>query len=138
LGAFASGTFHALSGPQAEEVFECFNRGMHMNNAALNVTTQAQDQCDLESDPSLRHGANWYQLSTADVLERFSTSEETGLTEQQVAERRATFGLNCLPDSHQRSPWRIFMEQLQGPMVLLLIIVAIVSVSYTHLRAHET
>lgn len=100
-----------------------------MNNAALNVTTQAQDQCDLESDPSLRHGANWYQLSTADVLERFSTSEETGLTEQQVAERRATFGLNCLPDSHQRSPWRIFMEQLQGPMVLLLIIVAIVSVA---------
>ncbi len=72
---------------------------------------------------------NWYQLEATEVLQKLNTNAETGLSEQEVARRRAEFGPNELVEKGIKSPWKILWEQLTGIMVVILIISAVISIA---------
>lgn len=69
----------------------------------------------------------WHTLDSNKTLELLQSSQESGLTTEQVAERLQRFGSNELQEMGQRNPWLIFIEQFKDVMLMMLIAVAIVS-----------
>ncbi len=72
--------------------------------------------------------SHWYQQDVAGVLSHFETVADAGLSEEFIARRREKFGPNELVETGGRGPWRILWEQISGPMVILLLVAAGVSV----------
>jgi Ca2+-transporting ATPase len=70
----------------------------------------------------------WYQLETAEVLQRLGVHPEVGLDEAEARRRLEQGGPNELIERGQKSPWKILLEQLTGTMVLILIASAIISI----------
>jgi Ca2+-transporting ATPase len=76
---------------------------------------------------------NPHALDSQAILDLLTTSQESGLTSQQVSSRYDQFGRNKLPDPNNRSPWLIFLLQFKSTIVYILIIAAIISFIYNHL-----
>ena len=72
--------------------------------------------------------SHWYQQDVASVLSHFETQADAGLSEDLIARRLEEFGPNELIETGGRGPWRILWEQISGPMVILLLVAAGVSV----------
>ncbi len=70
----------------------------------------------------------WYAKEAEEVLSQLDVQTKTGLTDAQVHERRARFGLNELVEKGLKSPWRILGEQFTEAMVIVLIVAAVISV----------
>ncbi len=66
-------------------------------------------------------------MTAGEVLRHLDSAAERGLTDDQVAARRAESGLNELIETGGRGPGRILWEQLSGAMVVLLMVAAAVS-----------
>ncbi len=71
--------------------------------------------------------SNWHQLDIATTVQTLNTNQETGLTDVEAQARIAQYGHNELIERGIKSPWRILLEQLAEPMVLILIAAAVVS-----------
>ncbi len=69
----------------------------------------------------------WYQYSKEDATSRLGTNSQTGLNEQQVAERRKQFGQNVIEDGEKVSRFYIFVQQFKDFMVLVLLAATLVS-----------
>lgn len=67
-----------------------------------------------------------YQLTAAQVMNHFGSSAQ-GLSSAQAAEHRHTSGWNELISAKAKPLWRIFLEQFQDFLVIILIIAAIIS-----------
>ncbi|NJN87205.1 MAG: HAD-IC family P-type ATPase, partial [Leptolyngbyaceae cyanobacterium SL_7_1] len=71
--------------------------------------------------------AQWHTLDTQTALKQLGSDQKHGLTQSQVQERIAKFGLNELEEKAGRSPWKILLDQFTNIMLIMLIAVAIVS-----------
>jgi len=69
----------------------------------------------------------WHNLERNEVVDILSTSPETGLSEEQAAQRLERFGPNQLEEAPPTSLWEMLWEQFNNFIVLLLIVAAIVS-----------
>ncbi|MGC1246531.1 MAG: cation-transporting P-type ATPase, partial [Spirulinaceae cyanobacterium] len=69
----------------------------------------------------------WHTQSVEKTLETFQSNPETGLTSQQVQQRRQHYGLNEIEEGPGRPGWEIFVDQFKDIMLIMLIAVAIVS-----------
>ncbi len=72
--------------------------------------------------------SNWYQLEPEEAVRKLNSDAETGLTDAEAQKRLAQYGHNELIEKGIKSPWRILLEQLMEPMVLILLVAAIISV----------
>ena len=70
---------------------------------------------------------NWHQQSITDIVAELGTNLQTGLTDQEVAARRASYGANELAARGGKHPLRILWEQISSTMVLILIAAAVIS-----------
>jgi Ca2+-transporting ATPase len=70
----------------------------------------------------------WYASEAEEVLSQLDVQAKMGLTDAQVHERRARFGLNELVEKGLKSPWLILGEQFTEAMVIVLIVAAVISV----------
>ncbi len=69
-----------------------------------------------------------YENSTSkETLEKFSVSEEAGLTDAEVLKRREKDGLNKLKEKAADPWWKIFLGNLKDPMTGILAVAAIIS-----------
>ncbi len=68
----------------------------------------------------------WYQCTGKETLERLLASAE-GLSQQQALERRKQYGENQLLEKRKKPAWRVFLEQFQDLLVLILIGAAVIS-----------
>ncbi|HAH39147.1 MAG TPA: hypothetical protein DCL81_22585, partial [Algoriphagus sp.] len=50
-----------------------------------------------------------------------------GLSEAEVEKRRAEFGPNLLEEKKRKPAWRLFLEQFQDFMILILMVAALIS-----------
>lgn len=71
--------------------------------------------------------SNWHQLSNEETAKQLNTSLETGLSQDEAQKRLEQYGLNELVERGGRKPLEIIIDQLKGPMVLILIVAALVS-----------
>jgi Ca2+-transporting ATPase len=69
---------------------------------------------------------HWHRLSTAASLERLAT-RATGLSDEESAQRRRTYGLNVLHEAPPRSPWAMFAAQFADYMILVLLGAAVLA-----------
>lgn len=67
-----------------------------------------------------------YQLSAAEVCERFGSCEE-GFPEKEVQIRREKYGWNELAEGKKKSLIQVFLEQYKDFLVTILIFSAIIS-----------
>ncbi len=81
--------------------------------------------------PLGRVARTWHALSPKAAIDALE-SREAGLTAAEVAQRRAQFGENALPEEKPRSLWKRFLFQLNN----LLIYVLLGSAAITMLLGH--
>lgn len=67
------------------------------------------------------------------VLKQLDTDAKRGLTEAQVAERRAKYGENKLAEKKKKSLAVRFLEQFKDVMIIILLIAAVISFVMTFL-----
>lgn len=68
----------------------------------------------------------WYQCTGKETLAGVESSDG-GLTSAQAAEQRRRYGENRLVESGKKPAWKVFLEQFQDLLVLILIGAAIIS-----------
>ena len=68
----------------------------------------------------------WYQLSKEEALERLHVTNN-GLSSEQVQKLQEVHGKNALLESRKKSTLRVFLEQFQDLLVIILIIAAVIS-----------
>ena len=77
--------------------------------------------------PSAEKLPLWYLLSAEETLRRLETNAESGLSGNQMQQRRARHGSNVMPEGRQRSPARMLLDQFTDFMILVLIAAAAIS-----------
>lgn len=68
----------------------------------------------------------WYQMSSDEVRQKVNGSQEP-LSEKKIQKNQETYGMNELIDGERKPVWKIFLEQFQDVLVLILIVAAAVS-----------
>ena len=63
------------------------------------------------------------------VAEELHTNIENGLTEEEAAARLRKYGENVLKETDRRTVWRMIFEQLNEPLMYILIAAAAISFS---------
>ena len=71
--------------------------------------------------------SNWYNKTIAEVSQELGTDIENGLSQNQINEKLAKYGLNELKQQKKKSLFVKFLEQFKDFMIIILIIAAIVS-----------
>lgn len=66
----------------------------------------------------------WYRLSVQQVIEKLQTHMTQGLSSQRVAERRAQYGYNELPEAYEEPFILVFLRQFYNPLIAILLIAA--------------
>ena len=69
----------------------------------------------------------WHTLSTKEVEHQIKTNIIQGLNNEQVEERRKTFGLNQLEEKKKESIFIRFVKQFNDFMIIILIIASVIS-----------
>lgn len=68
----------------------------------------------------------FYQKEVEETLQLLSSSQE-GLSDEEVIKRHEQYGKNVLLESKPKPAWKIFLEQFQDLLVIILICAAIIS-----------
>jgi P-type Ca2+ transporter type 2C len=69
----------------------------------------------------------WHTVSADAAVSQLASDNQNGLSEAEVQQRQAQYGLNELIEKAGRSSWQILLDQFTNIMLLMLIAVAIVS-----------
>lgn len=69
----------------------------------------------------------WFNQSVEEIEQKFQVEETQGLSEEQVAKNRESYGLNELATKKKKSLFVKFLEQFKDFMIIILIIAAIIS-----------
>lgn len=69
---------------------------------------------------------NWYLYSAEDVLKKLYV-DKSGLTNEEVKNNQAKYGLNVLPKKKRDTVFKIILRELLNPIVLLLIVTVVFS-----------
>ena len=69
----------------------------------------------------------WHTLDAADALRALSVDANTGLTQDEAAQRLVQYGCNSLPPSSRRGPWLRFALQFHNPLIYVLLVAGVVT-----------
>jgi len=70
----------------------------------------------------------YFNDSIDDVIGKFNTNPDTGLTSSQVEEIRSKYGSNKLASKKKKTKVQLFFAQLNDILIYILIVAAILSV----------
>lgn len=77
---------------------------------------------------------NWYQQTAEEVLSQLGTTDQ-GLADRQVRQRRKQYGPNALEETGRKPAWKVFLEQFQDLLVIILIGAAVISMLTDNLES---
>lgn len=69
----------------------------------------------------------WYTLDVNEVISKFNSNEEEGLSSKEAKKRLEKYGRNELPKKKKDSVFKILFRQMLDPIVMLLIVTIIFS-----------
>jgi Ca2+-transporting ATPase len=69
----------------------------------------------------------WHALTPDDALREQGVGAENGLSADEVAKRRAAFGLNRFAEGAREPRWQAFMRQYKDPMQIVLLAAGVLS-----------
>jgi len=73
---------------------------------------------------------SWWSLPKERILENLNVSPKNGLSIEQIQKNRATFGSNTLRELKPTSVWRLVLEGIRQPMMVLLLSIAAISFTF--------
>ena len=76
----------------------------------------------------------WYNLDTVKTAERLGVRIDQGLPETEAVQRLETHGKNKLAEVPPTPPWKIFIEQFKGMLIMLLMGAAVLAALIGHVR----
>ena len=62
-----------------------------------------------------------------ELLKEFASNIDKGLTQEQVAQQQAKYGLNKLREKKKKTNLQRFLDQFKDVMILILIVAAFIS-----------
>ena len=71
----------------------------------------------------------WHEKKLDQLIKDFSVDLRIGLTGKEVQKRKSEFGLNLLPKKKKVQPWEFFLRQFINPLVLILLVAALMTIS---------
>lgn len=74
----------------------------------------------------------WHARDATEVCTEFQVDPDTGLTIDQVAERRAEHGPNALPTADPTPWWRTLVRQFVSPLIAILFVAGLVTALQRH------
>lgn len=74
------------------------------------------------------HSTNWHTLPLKEILEQLSSSEN-GLNTEEAINRLEHYGYNRLPETGKKTWWQIVLGQFTSPLIAILGLAAILSLS---------
>ena len=75
----------------------------------------------------MKPNQNWYTQTLEQVLEGLGPRPDSGLSESEVKNLQAEYGLNELVERGAKPPWRILLDQFRETMVIVLLVAALIS-----------
>ncbi len=119
-----SGLIEAHAAPEPNSLRRLANPRLPPRPATPAANAPAREPAHRSSNPALpaaaRSASRWHVLSAPEVLAQQQVDLGRGLDAAQVAERRARYGPNVLPQAQRRSALAIFLSQFDSLPVLLL------------------
>lgn len=70
---------------------------------------------------------NWYEANIARTLEHFNTDQNTGLSEQEAADRQTKYGKNEFAEQEKSSLIKDILHQLKDISTIILLLAALLS-----------
>jgi Ca2+-transporting ATPase len=64
---------------------------------------------------------NWHNLSAAETIESLGANRQ-GLTGEDAQRRLSQFGPNELQEKKKAAPWKIYLEQFKGFLIIILLV----------------
>ena len=86
---------------------------------------------DARSDATSSSPQSWHAENDEAVFEDLQTRHD-GLTEEEAAERLASYGPNRIAESKSRGPWLRFLYQFHNVLIYVLVAAAIVTALLQH------
>lgn len=93
---------------------------MHFEQEANNVSSETGTSPLFDTSEQA-----WQAWSLADLRVRFAVDSATGLDEQEARRRLARTGPNVLSEEKRESFWKVFLEEVREPMILLLLVTGV-------------
>jgi Ca2+-transporting ATPase len=79
----------------------------------------------------LSSDTSWHSLSIEGVVEKLGSSSDNGLSDNEVASRQKSYGLNKLPEEKELTKLMLFLHQFKSPLIYILLLAGIVTL-YLH------
>jgi len=76
---------------------------------------------------------DFYTIDTAELVEQFTTDAQSGLTDEEAAERLAEYGQNSLETTGGVRIWRILLTQFRNPLIYVLLAAAATTLVIGHI-----
>ncbi|MDP2902859.1 MAG: cation-transporting P-type ATPase [Methylovulum sp.] len=70
---------------------------------------------------------NWHNLPPETLTTDLQVDSQQGLSEEEAQQRLTQYGLNRLTPQRGKSPWRLLFEQVNQPLVYILLLAAAVT-----------
>ncbi|MBX0334215.1 cation-transporting P-type ATPase [Pontibacter sp. HSC-14F20] len=90
----------------------------------MSVTEKKRTDNIILSPDKPRH---WHNLDPQEALELLQVDQQKGLTDEEVASRQETYGLNVMTQKQQQSALVLFLLQFHQPLIYILLIATVVS-----------
>ncbi len=69
----------------------------------------------------------WHSLSIQEVTQILASDLENGLTTDEAARRREKFGVNQLTPQKSKSPYQLFLQQFNQPLLYILLLAGVIT-----------
>ena len=77
---------------------------------------------------------SFWSMPEADVVDALESDVRDGITEDEAARRLKLYGANIIEQSHRSAGFAIFFDQFKSPLILILAVAGIITLSIGHLR----
>lgn len=86
----------------------------------------------MENDNANDNNKKWHAMDASAVLEKFETSEDKGLSSDEVRARLEEYGKNEIPKGKKRSWWMRLLMQFHNILIYVLLVAAAVTALMEH------
>lgn len=75
---------------------------------------------------------DYYRISSEEVVEKFNSSVEKGLTIEETNKRQNKYGKNKLPEPEKKNPILVFLSNFNNVLIYLLMAAAVITALLDH------
>ncbi|HET6674240.1 MAG TPA: cation-transporting P-type ATPase [Nitrospiraceae bacterium] len=75
---------------------------------------------------------SWHSLELDEVVARFGSDQQLGLTREEAERRLAQYGPNRLPPPYKRPTWLRFLLQFHNVLIYMMLIAAVIALLLSH------